>query len=143
MATTLKAKASTRDWDYATLPKLRYTEVALAEELTFRLSSFNACHVEEDLDNNMYIRIHHPYLQQAEANLYKCNIYEYPPQFVIFKDDLPKWLVDALAALDKVAMKRIITDAVRRIYESVDPEYFHMNGIYGKVNWTVVTKEVS
>lgn len=140
---TVKAKVKDKDYLNAALPTLQYTGAAIIDELTFRLSSFNACHLEEDLDGNTFIRIHHPYLQQAEANLYKCNIYDHPPQFVIFKADLPKWLMDSLATLDKVTMKRIITDAVRRIYESIDPEYFHTNGIYGKVNWTVVTKVVS
>ena len=48
---------------------------------------------------------------------------------------MPPGLVNALARLGKVTMKRIITNAVRRLYESVDPEYYHVNGIHGKVKW--------
>ena len=55
--------------------------------------------------------------------------------FVIWPNDIPLDLAMALEGLGKIAMKRVITNAVRRLYESVDPEYYHVNGIHGKVKW--------
>jgi hypothetical protein len=48
---------------------------------------------------------------------------------------MPTWLMDAIAHLDKLTMKRIVTNAVKRLYEAADPEYFHINGIGGKIKW--------
>lgn len=67
--------------------------------------------------------------------LYKININDPLPEFVIWEEDVPLGLVKALEQLGKIKMKRVITDAVRRVYESVDPEYYHVNSILGKVQW--------
>jgi hypothetical protein len=112
----------------------------LTDERTYRLSSFNACYIEENDDGNMCIRLYHLYLEQAEHTLYWMNVCDPIPEFAIFTGDIPSWLMDALAGLNKVAMKRIITNTVRRIYESVDPEFFHTNGIYGKIRWRFVSE---
>jgi hypothetical protein len=66
---------------------------------------------------------------------YKINIYDPLPEFVIWQDDIPLGLVKALKSLGKVAMKRVIMNAVRRLYESVNSKYYHTNGIHGKVKW--------
>jgi hypothetical protein len=111
----------------------------LEDELVRILSSKNIADVieEEDTDglwhNNIYI--HWMYLEQAEALIYKANMYDSYPEFVIFTEDIPIGLANELNNLGKVTMKRVITNAVRRIYESVASEYFHTNGIHGKVKW--------
>jgi hypothetical protein len=124
-------------------PASKMTLAAIEDRLHFNLSSFNAVHIEEDEEGNGYIRIYFQYQEQAELNLYRCNVYDQPPEFIIFEDDLPDWLVDALVEMgkeDKKARDRIITNAVRRLYESMDPEYYHTNGIAGKVRWRFVSK---
>ena len=45
------------------------------------------------------------------------------------QEDIPIGLAEALQGLGEDAKKRAITNAVRRIYESINPEYFHTNGI--------------
>jgi hypothetical protein len=111
------------------------TPITFTDELLYRLSSFNSCHVFEDIDGLTHIQINWLYQDQAEANLYHCGIYEHPPEFVIFTEHMPTWLMDAIAHLDKLTMKRIVTNAVKRLYEAADPEYFHTNGIGGKIKW--------
>jgi hypothetical protein len=103
---------------------------AIEDKLVEAISSFNT---SEIVENQIYIKWH--YLDQAKALIYRINVYDPLPEFVIFTSDLPRWLLEELGRCEKVTMKRIITNVVRRIYESVDPEYFHINGIYGKVRW--------
>ena len=83
----------------------------------------------------MYIRFKHDYIDQAEALIYKININDPLPEFIIFTEDIPLGFAQELKSLGNNLMKKIITNAVRRIYESVDPEYYHTNGLYGKVRW--------
>lgn len=103
---------------------------ALEDKLVEIISSYNTADIDED---GIHLKWH--YIDQAEALIYRINVYDPLPEFVIFTSDMPEWLLEALSGLGKAAMKRIITNAVRRIYESVDPVYFHTNGIYGKVRW--------
>ena len=103
---------------------------AIEDKLVLTISSHNTFEIYE---NVIYIKW--DYLDQAAALIYRINLYDPLPEFVIFTSDLPRWLLEELGRCEKVTMKRIITNVVRRIYESVDPEYFHINGIYGKVRW--------
>ncbi|MGH9979359.1 MAG: hypothetical protein ACRD8Z_26520 [Nitrososphaeraceae archaeon] len=48
---------------------------------------------------------------------------------------MPDGLAKELQTLDDKTKDELITNVVRRIYESVDSEYFHTNGIWGKVQW--------
>jgi hypothetical protein len=111
------------------------TPAALKDELIRLLSSKCTAEIVEQDDGSQWIYIFHPYLQQAEHLLYKINIYKPLPQFVIWLEDIPNGLAQELKSLGKVMMKRVITDAVRRVYESVDPDYYYKNGIHGKVKW--------
>jgi hypothetical protein len=115
------------------------TPAALEDKITATLLSKKTAEVvqEKDCDEGWYNRIYifHPYQQQAEHLLYKINVYDPTPEFVIWIEDIPEGLTRQLNRLGKVMMKHIITDVVRRIYESVDPEYYYINGIHGKVKW--------
>jgi hypothetical protein len=112
-----------------------YTPAALEDKLVELLSCKNDSDVILDEDGNWYIHVFHPYLNQAEGLIYSINVSDPLSKFVIWSGDIPLDLAEALKQLGKVKMKRVITNAVRRIYESIDPEYYHMNGIYGKVKW--------
>jgi hypothetical protein len=112
-----------------------YTIAALEDKVTEIFSSKCTAEVVEQEDGSQWIYIFHPYLQQAEHLLYKIHVYQPLPRFVIFPEDIPKGLVKELEDLGKVEMNKVITNAVRRLYESINPDYYHVNGIYGKVKW--------
>ncbi len=117
-----------------------HTPEALEDELTFLLSSKTECDVILDEDGHWHIHVFHPYQNQAEGLIYKINTYSPLPVFVIRPNDIPLDLAKALEGLGKIAMKRVITIAVQRLYESVNPTYYHTNGIHGKVKWRVRTR---
>lgn len=112
-----------------------YTEAALKDQLVDLLLGKNECEILLDEVKREHILVFHPYINQAEGLLYKINIYDPLPEFVIWESDIPMGLAIELERLGKVAMKRVITEAVRTIYETVDPEYYHKNGIHGNVKW--------
>jgi hypothetical protein len=103
---------------------------AVEDKLVATISSHNTADIAED---GIHIKWH--YLDQAKALIYRINVYNPLPEFVIFTEDIPKELSRQLTDLDIALRKKVITNAVRRIYESVDPDYFHINGIFGKVKW--------
>jgi hypothetical protein len=103
---------------------------AVEDKLVMVISSYNTGEIDEE-----GIHITWQYLDQAKALIYRINVYDPLPEFVIFIEDIPKELSLELARLGKATMKKVITKAVRRIYESVDAEYFHTNGIYSKIRW--------
>jgi hypothetical protein len=114
-----------------------YTQSALADELTLALSSKLECDVYEDKDSHPYLSIFRPYLNQAEGLLYRINVYEHQLEFVIFEEDIPQTLRKALRDLGIFGRNQVITEAIRRLYESVDHNYFHVNGLHGKVRWRI------
>lgn len=120
-----------------------FTVAALEDELVRLFSSkCTAEVVEQEKDGSQWIYIYHPYLQQAEQLLCKINVYQQPlPKFVIYPEDIPTGLARELESLGKVEMNKVITNAVRRLYESIDPDYYHVNGIYGKVKWETTKKK--
>ena len=65
----------------------------------------------------------------TEGNCFLLN------EFIIFTEDIPEALAKELESLGNVKMKRVIINAVLSIYDSVDSEYSHTNGIYGKIKW--------
>jgi hypothetical protein len=103
---------------------------AIEDRLVSTISSHNAFEIDEE-----GIHIKWDYLDQAKALIYRINVYDTLPEFVIFTEHVPEKLGQKLDGLSKVMKYKVITNAVQRIYESVDPEYFHANGIYGKIRW--------
>jgi hypothetical protein len=60
------------------------------------------------------------------------------PEFAIYIEDIPEVIREEIDHLDEITIKKTFTSVVRRIYESVNPDYFHTAGIYGKVKWKLV-----
>jgi hypothetical protein len=112
-----------------------YTEAALKDEVVDVLLGKNECEILKDFVGRDQILIFHPYLNQAEGKLYRINIEDPLPEFIIWESDIPMGLAVELERLGEVTMKQVITNAVRTIYETVDPEYYRKNGIHGKVEW--------
>jgi hypothetical protein len=108
------------------------TVAALEDELVRVLCSKNSADVVEVEDGSIHICIHWMYIEQAEGLIYRINISKPRPEFVIWEEDIPEDLAKALRELGQVGMKRVITKAIRRIYESVDPDL-----IYGKTPWRI------
>jgi hypothetical protein len=103
---------------------------AIEDNLVSTISSHNTAEIDKE-----GIHIKWRYQDQAKTLIYRINVYDPLPEFVIFTEDIPEGLSQQLNDLDIALRKKVITNAVRRIYESVDPEYFHKNSISGKVKW--------
>jgi hypothetical protein len=113
-----------------------YTTDALEDEICYvLLSKTEFDFVIDGINGDWSIHLFHPYINQAEGLIYRINISDPIPEFVIWQEDIPAGLVSALRLLGQAKMKQVITNVVRTIYESVDPKYYHKNGIHGKVKW--------
>ncbi len=121
-------------------PYDNFTPAALADELFLKLSSKHECYNFEDNNGKPYLSIFRPYLSQAKCLIRRINVYDPPPEFEIKEKDIPAPLAEAILALGLLVMKQVITEVVCRLYESVDPDYFHINGIYGKVRWRFISE---
>ncbi len=75
------------------------------------------------------------YYAQADFYLNRINIFKPYPVFVLHDEDIPEGLENKLDNLGEAIKKRIITNVVRRIYETIDERYVHINGIHGKLKW--------
>lgn len=75
------------------------------------------------------------YYAQAEFYLRRINVYQPVPIFVLHTGDIPDGLVKELQSLGEVVKDRIITNVVRRIYQSIGADYFAINGIWANVKW--------
>ncbi|MDR4512336.1 MAG: hypothetical protein MRJ93_11610 [Nitrososphaeraceae archaeon] len=114
----------------------------IEEELVLHLNSFAYSEKIDDTENgNQIIRITHPYQLKAQYFLYRINI-SYPiPVFEIHESLLHPKLRQELIDLNKIGLydfNKVITNAVKRLYESIDYEYFHTSGVAGKIYWRIV-----
>jgi hypothetical protein len=111
-----------------------WTNNCLTDKLVYRLGSTSSYKINAV---SKEILITHKYYDQAEWVLYHINIHKPPPQFVINLSDLTRKLKEEISSLRPTpsTLNEVITTAVRRMLESVNPEYYHVNGIYGKVAW--------
>lgn len=121
----------TSDYTQTDNPYELSTSSAIEDDLTFRLSS--KC--EYQIDWEKVIHINRKYIDYAEHFLYRINIFKPVPKFDISWADVPQKLQEHLINMDKKTVNNIMTNVVRRILESIDPVYFHTNGIYGKIKW--------
>jgi hypothetical protein len=96
-------------------------------------SNYTTAAIEDELVKQLHCK--RKYLEQAERLIYRINIFNPLPVFVISERDISRALANALDGLGSITMKSVITHAVRRLYESVDFDYYHTSGIYGKVKW--------
>jgi hypothetical protein len=123
----------------------------IEEELVLHLSSYSDAEIKEkdygSINNNTNcntieeIVIKHPYQEQAKDILYKINLSNRPLKFKIYNNTLSPKLKEELNNLHKTnkeAFNEIVTNAVKRLYESIDFQYFHINGIGGKIKWTII-----
>src|SRR5215203_1347223 len=121
----------------------------IEDELVLHLSSYYDAELKdesygnvESYNNNIKeIVIKHPYQEQAKDILFKINLANRPLVFNIYSNTLFPKLKEELHHLyktNKEIFNEIVTNSIKRLYESIDYQYFHMNGIGGKIVWTII-----
>ena len=117
----------------------------IEDELVLHLSSYYDAEINEGVSNTnnnvKEIVIKHPYQEQAKSILYKINLANKPLVLNIYNNTLSTKLKEELNQLyntNKGVFNEIVTNSVKRLYESIDYQYFHMNGIGGKIAWTII-----
>jgi len=113
-----------------------WTMAAIEEELLFELSSALTYTIDKDAGT---IHIRNKYYEQAEFNLYRMNVWNPPPEFVINRSDLSPKLLSELANLYKSYPKKfekVVTNIVCIILETINHRYFHLHNIAAKVIWS-------
>ena len=92
-------------------------------------------HTTAALEDRLLIEVpsRKKYIEKAECLLYRIDVSNPLPVFVIPEQDIPKRLVNSLEGLGTIMMNKVVTNVVRRIYESVDFDYYHAIGICGIV----------
>lgn len=119
--------------------KRKFTTAALKDELTKQLSSkIEIVGNPETLDIDIRFKYH----VLAGKLLYRINLARPVPVFEINLSDLSLELVAGLEELvvgdDDSALDDIAKDAISRMYESVNSDYFHTSGVRGKIRWRFV-----
>ena len=111
-----------------------WTKEKLIDELVLCLGSVNSYDVNE-VTKQIYIT--HKYYDHAEWFIYHINVYKPTPQFIINQSDLTNRLKKEIVSLRSTptTLNEVMTTTVRRIVESVNPEYYHLSGIHGKIRW--------
>ena len=111
-----------------------WTTERLIDELAFCLSAVASYVIEEDTN---HIHITHKYSDQAEWMSHRINVWKPTPQFVINISDLTTRLKKELKEISSTpeTLNYVITQAVARIFEGVNFEFYHRSGIAGKVRW--------
>jgi hypothetical protein len=121
----------------------------IEDELVLHLSSYYDAEIKEEIASNInsnnnnkeIVVVKHPYQEQAKSILYKINLANRPLVFNIYSNTLSPKLKDELNHLykkDRGVLNEIVTNSVKRLYESIGFQYFHMNGIGGKIAWTII-----
>jgi len=132
---------SKKEENYFNLP---WSISKIEDELVLHLSSHYDAEIKEEnninINNNNKIKeivFAHPYQEQAKSILHKINLANRPLIFKIYSNTLSPKLKQELNYLyktDKEVFNVIVTNSIKRLYESVDYQYFHMNGIGGKIS---------
>lgn len=124
-----------------------WSDSKIEDELMLNLSCYAESIVYDYHNNNekreLYdsLVIYYPYQEQARENLYKINLSNRPIIFEIYQCHLHPKLQKELfkvKQIDNNRYERIVTNSVKRLYESENFEYFHTSGIRGKIFWKII-----
>src|SRR5215211_5833512 len=137
---------SKKEENYFNLP---WSISKIEDELVLHLSSHydaelkeeNASNINSNNNNKEIVVVKHPYQEQAKSILHKINLANRPLVFNIYGNTLSPKLKQELKHIyktDKEVFNELVTNSVKRLYESIDYRYFHMNGIGGKIAWTII-----
>lgn len=111
--------------------KKYYTTAALKDRLTKQLSS--TLETNGNSENTVY-----KYHEYAKKLLYKINIFKPIPIFEISIVDLSQELIKEFQMLHDETLNEIVIDAISRLYECVDFDYYRTSEIRGKIKWRFV-----
>ena len=112
------------------------TNAAIEDDLVCSLYGVTTPFLDEDYK----IRpIRQKYVEQAKAILYRINVFQPVPVFVINSSDLPKSLRRELEKFVNYPEQfdEIIMGAVSRILEDVNPRYFRVSGVRRSIRWRI------
>ena len=124
-----------------------WSDTKIEDEFMLNLSSYAESIVYDYHDNNEkreideLLIIYYPYQEQARENLYKINLSNEPIIFEIYQCHLHPKLQKELIKIKQIdnnRYKKIVTNSVKRLYESENFEYFHTSGIRGKIFWKII-----
>jgi hypothetical protein len=120
----------------------------IEEELVLHLSSYSDAEIKNSyssINSNCNtieeIVIKYPYQEQAKRILYKINLANRPLVFNIYNNTLSPKLKEELIHLRNTNIEvfnEVVTNSIKRLYESINFQYFHINGIGGKIKWTII-----
>jgi hypothetical protein len=127
--------------------KLPWSNSKIEDELVLHLNSHCDAEINENysnINNNSNIKeivIKYQYQEQAKGIIYKINLANRPLVFNIYSNTLSPKLKEELNNLyntNKEIFNEIVTNSVKRLYESIDYQYFHINGVGGKIAWKII-----
>ena len=124
-----------------------WSDSKIEDEFMLNLSSYDesivyGCHdnsKKKDLCDSLVI--YYPYQEQVRKNLYKINLSDKSIIFEINQNHLHPKLQKELFKVRQINNNRyekIVTNAIGRLYESENFEYFHTSGIRGKIVWKII-----
>lgn len=113
-----------------------YTNAAIEDELVNSLFGVTTPMLDEE---NMIQPIRQKYVEQAKKILFRINIFQPVPLFVINSSDLPLGLRKELERITHYPeqLEEIVTGAVSRILEDVNPRYFRVSGVRTNIRWRI------
>jgi hypothetical protein len=116
-----------------TFDSKQWTPAALEDELTFCLCSVKLYFIKDTKE----IHIIHKYYDQGESMIYRINLWQPPPVFVINVSDLTLRLNKELKKLmiSPEALNGVVIQSIGRIFENIDERYFHLSGIMNRIRW--------
>ena len=115
--------------------KKYYTTSALKDELTRTLSSAAEYNINQQSN---HIEIDYKYYRYAHKLLYTINLAKPIPTFEINISDLSRELKQELQELNHETLSEVVIDTISRLYEGINSDYFHTNGIRGKIKWRFI-----
>jgi hypothetical protein len=79
------------------------------------------------------------YESQVEYLIYRIPVYRPIPYFTVYLDDLTPKLKKELASLDKKTLERVMIEAIGRIFEGIDPNYY-LARVRKLLRWRILKK---
>ena len=111
-----------------------YTLAAIEDELVYSLYSVTSPFL---YDSNKIVPIRQKYIEQAKNILYRTNVFQPVPDFVINLSDIPLSIRTELGKITSHEIDMAVTGAIARIYEDLDPRYFRISVVRRNIKWRI------
>ncbi|HZD36724.1 MAG TPA: hypothetical protein VE130_16080 [Nitrososphaeraceae archaeon] len=112
----------------------QYTLAAIEDEIVYSLYGATTLFLHE---GNKIFHIRQKYVEQAKIILFRINVFQPIPVFVINLSDLSPSLKRELKQIMRCPeiLEEVVTNAVARILEDVNPKYFRVSGVRRNIIW--------